>query len=492
MSRAALAIVLVAAGCKGGSQRHVESRAHGPHIRVTAALPGASPSVIASSVTTPLERAFGSVPHLVAMTSSSRDGQMTIELALDAGTDAFAATSDIQRAITGAMMLLPRELPAPPSYAVVDPPVAVRYAYDDTAHAEIAADAIAKISGVGQVELCGASPRGIRIVFDPAKLAATGLAITDAIDAVRAAKASTNDELRRVVIATRNGAPIREEDLANVQDWHETPACRAIDPHGPRVTLAVHPQPGADPHGVTEKLASAGAIPPLPAMHEVIAELPADMNLTALGEALVGQPAIGAFVVEVPTDAPARVLVAGDANVAAATLRALPGVLGAGQRIASVEVSGADPVEVTRVGRALADRFASEHALVVAHGIREHLDKTITIDRDAASRLGVTASAIALALRAQQQGVVAATVFGQVETSHVTVVLDQGPLYVRGASGLVPLDAMVAMHTESAPIEVVHVAQFPAAIIDVTLDAARAQAVADSIAHGPDVRIEIH
>ncbi len=225
-----------------------------PTIVVATGLPGASASTMAESVTTPLERQFGQVPSLASMTSVSSFGtsQITLQFTLDRDID--AAQQDVQAAINAASNLLPRTLPAPPTYSKSNPadqPVltlAVTSSTLSPAQVDAVADSvlaqkISQVSGVGLVTINGGQKPAVRVEVDPVALAGTGLSLEDVRNAVAAANVNqpkgnldgprqdwalaTNDQLDRaasfepLVIAYVHGAPVRLADVATVIDGVE-------------------------------------------------------------------------------------------------------------------------------------------------------------------------------------------------------------------------------------------------------------------------------
>jgi multidrug efflux pump len=161
-----------------------------PTVQVTTQLPGASPDVIASLITAPLERQLGQIPSLSAMTSTSSFGVSQISLQFDLNRDIDGATQDVQAAINAAAGVLPRTLPYPPTYAKVNPadaPVLTLALTSDTislrAMSDIAdtllAQRLSQISGVGRVAVLGGLKPAVRVQADLARLAAYGIAIED-------------------------------------------------------------------------------------------------------------------------------------------------------------------------------------------------------------------------------------------------------------------------------------------------------------------------
>src|SRR5437667_9565339 len=169
-----------------------------PTIVVSTQLPGASAETMASAVTTPLERQFGQVPSLASMTSVSSFGtsQITLQFTLDRDID--AAQQDVQAAINAASNLLPRTLPAPPTYSKstpADQPVLTLAvssktlspaAVDDFADS-VLAQKISQVSGVGLVTINGGQKPAVRVQVDPVQLAGTGLSLEDVRAAIAAA-----------------------------------------------------------------------------------------------------------------------------------------------------------------------------------------------------------------------------------------------------------------------------------------------------------------
>src|SRR6202011_4442440 len=169
-----------------------------PTIVVSTLLPGASAETMASAVTTPLERQFGQVPALAQMTSISSFGTSQITLQFDLDRSIDAAEQDVQAAINAASNLLPRTLPAPPTYSKSNPadapvltlsvssPSLPLSQVNDTADS-VLAQKISQVSGVGLVTMNGSQKPAVRVQVDPAALAGTGLSIEDVRQAIVAA-----------------------------------------------------------------------------------------------------------------------------------------------------------------------------------------------------------------------------------------------------------------------------------------------------------------
>ena len=250
-----------------------------PTIVVATTLPGASAETMASAVTTPLERQFGQMPALAQMTSGSSFGssQITLQFNLDRNID--SAEQDVQAAINAASNLLPRTLPSPPTYSKSNPAdtpiltLAVSSAtlpldkVDDAADS-ILAQKISQVSGVGLVTINGGQKPAVRVQVDPVALAGTGLSLEDVRQVLVAANVNqpkgnidgprqdfalaTNDQLtqaasfRPLILAFRNGAPIRLADVGQVVDGVENAQLAGWAGGKPAILVNVQRQPGAN------------------------------------------------------------------------------------------------------------------------------------------------------------------------------------------------------------------------------------------------------
>jgi multidrug efflux pump len=260
-----------------------------PTIQVLTFHPGASPEVIASSVTAPLERQFAQVPGLQQMTSTSSDGcsRITLQFALDLDID--VATQQVQAAINAAGAYLPRDLPNPPTFTKVNPvdaPILTLALTSDslplTRVQDLAdtllAQKISQLSGVGMVSLSGGQKPAIRIQANPVALSAVGLNLEDLREtlvqaSVNQAKGSfdgrrqahtiaaddqllTSDAFRRLIVGYRNGAPIRLTDVAKVVDGAENVRQAAWMNDVPAVIVNIQRQPGANIIDVVDRIKS--------------------------------------------------------------------------------------------------------------------------------------------------------------------------------------------------------------------------------------------
>jgi multidrug efflux pump len=258
-----------------------------PTIQVQTFYPGASPDVMTSSVTAPLERQFGQMPSLNQMSSSSSAGAsvITLQFGLDLTLD--IAEQEVQAAINAAGNLLPSDLPAPPIYAKVNPAdapiltLALTSATIPLPQVEDLADTrlaqkISQLPGVGLVSVSGGQRPAMRIQANPRALAAYGLNLDDLRTTIGNANVNTpkgnfdgptraytinaNDQLqsaaayRSLVIAYKNGSPVRLSDVAQVQDSAENVKLAAWVNTTPAVILNVQRQPGANVIEVVDRI----------------------------------------------------------------------------------------------------------------------------------------------------------------------------------------------------------------------------------------------
>src|ERR1700757_3794077 len=258
-----------------------------PTIQVLTFYPGASPDVMASSVTAPLERQFGQVPGLNQMTSTSSLGASLITLQFSLNQNIDVAEQQVQAAINAATTYLPRDLPNPPIYSKVNPadaPILTLALTSDTlplTKVEDLADTtlaqkISQLPGVGLVSISGGQKPAVRIQANPTALASYGLSLEDlrtvlgqanvdqakgVLDGPRQSYTiGANDQLfsgeqyKPIVIAYRNGAPVRLSDVANVIDGVENVQQAAWMNKTPAVIVNVQRQPGANIISVVDRI----------------------------------------------------------------------------------------------------------------------------------------------------------------------------------------------------------------------------------------------
>src|ERR1700691_1414529 len=258
-----------------------------PTIQVQAALPGASPDTMAASVATPLERQFSTIAGIDSMNSSSTLGNtsVTIQFTLDRNND--AAAQDVQSAISKAGGLLPPNMPRPPSFNKVNPadqpiffigissdtlPI---YTVDEYAET-VMAQQISTVSGVSQVQVFGGQKYAVRIQLDPDALASRGIGV----DEVQAAIGQNNSNIptgklygskqaftiessgqltsaaqfRRMIVAYKNGNPVRLEEVGTVLDDVENNKISAWQDDTRTIILAINRQPGTNTVEVVDNI----------------------------------------------------------------------------------------------------------------------------------------------------------------------------------------------------------------------------------------------
>jgi HAE1 family hydrophobic/amphiphilic exporter-1 len=271
-----------------------------PTIQVSASLPGGSPETMASSVAQPLERQLAQIPGVAQMTSTSSLGSTAITIQFDLNRNIDGAANDVQGAINAASGQLPKNLPSPPTYRKVNPadsPILLLSATSETLPLIKVSDAvdaqlgqqISQISGVAQVFIGGQQKPAIRIQVDPAKLVAKNLSLEDirnqiAITTVDSPKGNidgprraytiyANDQLldpdawNDVIIAYRNGAPLRVKDIGRAVAGPEDMKQAAWADGKRGVFLVIFKQPGANVIDTVDKIKQQlprliGAIPP--------------------------------------------------------------------------------------------------------------------------------------------------------------------------------------------------------------------------------------
>ena len=271
-----------------------------PTIQVSATLPGGSPETMASSVAQPLERQLAQIPGIAQMTSTSLLGAAAVTIQFDLNRSIDGAANDVQGAINAASGQLPKNLPSPPTYRKVNPadsPILLLSVTSDSlplievsdgSDAQLAQQ-ISQISGVAQVFIGGQQKPSIRVQVDPAKLVAKGLELEDvrsqiAITTVDAPKGNIDGDTRAytiyandqmlnakdwndVIIAYRNGGPLRIRDIGRAVSGPED-AKQAAWADGKRgVFLVIFKQPGANVIDTVDKIKAQlprliAAIPP--------------------------------------------------------------------------------------------------------------------------------------------------------------------------------------------------------------------------------------
>ena len=258
-----------------------------PTIQVITFYPGASPDVMASSVTAPLERQFGQVPGLQQMTSTSSDGSSVITLQFNLALSIDVAEQEVQQSINAAGTFLPSDLPVPPIYAKTNPAdtpiltLALTSKIQPLSQVEDLADTrlapkISQLPGVGLVSISGGQKPAVRIQANPTVLASYGLNLEDVRSAIVAANVNqakgnfdgprqsyqigandqllSSDDYRPLIVAYRNGAPVKLTDVADVIDDIENVRQAAWMDESPAVIMNIQRQPGANIIQVVDRI----------------------------------------------------------------------------------------------------------------------------------------------------------------------------------------------------------------------------------------------
>ncbi len=278
-----------------------------PTIQVFTFYPGSSPNVTASAITAPLERRFGQIPGVNQLSSTSSGGASVITLQFSLEVSMGVAEQEVQAAINAASNLLPNDLPAPPIYRKVNPadtpiltlavtsgsmPLPQVYDLVDTRIAQ----KLAQIPGVGMVSLAGGQRPAVRVQINPGELAQRGLSLADVRSAIGAASVNgpkgsldgpvrtvlmdANDQLRSVdeyrnlVIAWRDGSPLRLGDVARIENAAEDRRLSAWADNLPAVLVNVQRQSGANVIEVVDRVQAL--------LPQLSANLPAAVEMTLL------------------------------------------------------------------------------------------------------------------------------------------------------------------------------------------------------------------
>jgi multidrug efflux pump len=276
-----------------------------PTIQVQATLPGASPETVATSVATPLERHLGTIADVTEMTSSSSVGQTQITLQFGLDRDINGAARDVQAAINAARVDLPAALRTNPTYKKVNPadsPVMILALTSNTlspgqlydSAATVLQQKLSQLEGIGQVTIGGSSLPAVRVELNPRALFHYGIGLEDVRAALNAANAHspkgmiedgqrrwqiyTNDQATQasqyqsLIVAYRNGNPVRLSDVGEVIDSVENVRNQGISGGQPAVLLILYRQPGAN---IIDTVDGVRAVLP-----QLKASIPADIDIT--------------------------------------------------------------------------------------------------------------------------------------------------------------------------------------------------------------------
>ncbi len=261
-----------------------------PVISVSGSLPGASPETMASSVATPLERQFGRIAGINQMTSSSQLGSTGITMQFDLDRNIDAAARDVQAAINAARGYLPADLPSNPTYRKINPADSPIMILTMTSEAmtqdqmydvadSIMGQKLSQIEGVGQVFVWGSSQPAVRIEANPNLLNKLGIGLEAVRTAVAAENANlakgavengqtvwmvhANDQLKKakdykpIIVAYKNGAPVRLDDVADVQDSYSNIYNAGSFNGKPSVLLVIFRQPAANIIATVDRVVAA-------------------------------------------------------------------------------------------------------------------------------------------------------------------------------------------------------------------------------------------
>ena len=280
-----------------------------PTIFVSATMPGASPETMSTSVATPLERHLGTIASVTEMTSQSSSGSTRIVLQFDISRDIDGAARDVQAAINAARVDLPASLRANPTYRKVNPadqPILIMALTSKTltggqiydSASTLLQQKLSQIAGVGDVQVSGSSLPAVRIELNPRVLFKYGIGLEDVRAAVAAANANspkgaiedmrqryqlyvndtakTADVYRNLVIAYRNGAPVRLADVAQIEDGVENVRTLGLANGAPAVLLIISKQAGANVIQTVDRIRAL--------MPELKAALPPSINLDIVND----------------------------------------------------------------------------------------------------------------------------------------------------------------------------------------------------------------
>ncbi|MFH1556271.1 MAG: efflux RND transporter permease subunit [Pseudomonadota bacterium] len=280
-----------------------------PTINITATLPGASPETMASAVATPIERQLSTISGITSLTSSSTQGSSSITIQFDLSRSIDAAALDVQSALSVAQRQLPDEMTTPPSFRKVNPadapvillaissdtlPLSSVNEYADT----IIGQQISQLPGVAQVQIYGTQKYAVRIRVDPAAAATRNISASDIQSAIQAAASNTPigqlsgpkqsitidmgipkadaDVYRRLVVAWRNGAPVRLDEIARITNGVENERIASWFNDERSIVLAVVRQPEANTVAVVDEVRGHLA--------QYRAQIPASVNIQVLND----------------------------------------------------------------------------------------------------------------------------------------------------------------------------------------------------------------
>ncbi|MGD9602903.1 MAG: efflux RND transporter permease subunit [Gammaproteobacteria bacterium] len=373
-----------------------------PTLQVTANLPGASPETMASSVATPLEVAFSTIPGVQQMTSTSALGMTQVSLQFVLDKDIDTAAQEVQSAINTASGRLPEELPDAPYWRKVNPadgPVLVLRVQSDRHTPEVLSDLtetllarqLTQLDGVGEIGITGQRRPALRVQVWPDRLAAAGLTLTDVRRVLQGANVNrpkgalfgarhtstlaTNDQLfdpgayRRLVLAYRAGSPVLLGDVAEIVAGAENEYVQAWPNGRPGLNLIIRRQPGANVVATAERIKAA--LPALQAM------LPAGIEVDVLNDRT---RTIRASLAEVELALSVSVVLVIGVMGAFLRQRAATGIVTVVLAVSVLATLGAMYLagfslnNLTLVALVIAVGFVVDDAIVVIENIHRHLE----------------------------------------------------------------------------------------------------------------------
>jgi multidrug efflux pump len=402
-----------------------------PTIQVQTFYPGASPEVMTSVVTAPLERQFGQMPGLNRMSSTSSAGASIVTLQFNLDLTLDIAEQEVQAAINAAGNLLPADLPAPPVYAKVNPADAPVMSLaltsktmpltqvQDLADTRMA-QKISQIAGVGLVTLAGGQRPAFRIQANPTALAAYGMTLETLRTAigqsnVNGAKGSFNgpartytinandqlsspEEYENLILAYRNGAPVRLRDVAKVVEGAENNQLAAYKNVEPAVILNIQRQPGANVIGTVDRIKEI-----LPSLQE---QMPAGIDIAVMTDRTV---TIRASVHDVEIELALAVLLVVAVifvfllNVPATAISAIAVPLSLVGSFGAMYLFGFSLNNLTLMALTIATGFVVDDAIVMIENISRHVENGMS-GREAALKgageIGFTIISLTLSLLA--------------------------------------------------------------------------------------------
>lgn len=374
-----------------------------PTVQVATFFGGASPEVMAATVTAPLERQFSQIPGLQQMSSTSSAGVSIVVLRFNLGLELDVAEQDVQAAINAAGSFLPKDLPMPPVYNKVNPADAPVLSFAVTSSLlplprlqewvdTRLAQKLSQIPGVGLVKLGGGQRPAVRVKANSNALAAYGLSLEDLRNAIGAANVNqpkglletatrssaidANDQLRsaaeygQIVVAYRNGAPIRLSDVAAAVDGVEDETLAAWADGVPAILVNVQRQPGTNVIEVVDRIRRL--------LPELSAELPASVTLQELTDRTDSIRASVKAVGEELLFSIALVIAVIFLFLRSARATAIPAVVAPLSLIgtfAAMELAGFSVNNLTLMALVIASGFVVDDAIVVIENVARYLER---------------------------------------------------------------------------------------------------------------------